>query len=94
MSAGSADCLAQSALAEHFLLGELGAAKAHCHHREEPPTTKHAYSGVQERVAAAKRWLEQQRERVVFLYGHSVFWRHFFQQSESMKNCEYRVIHW
>lgn len=50
--------------------------------------------GVQERLAAAKRWLERQPEKVVFMYGHSVFWKTFFAHSESLANCEYRIIHW
>ena len=50
--------------------------------------------GVQERIAAAKRWLEKQREGVIFLYGHSVFWKTFFSQAESLRNCEYRLMHW
>lgn len=49
---------------------------------------------VQERIAQAKRWLERQPESVIVLYGHSVFWKAFFSHEESMRNCEYRVLHW
>lgn len=49
---------------------------------------------MQERLAAAKRWIERQPEKVVFMYGHSVFWKTFFAHTESLANCEYRIIHW
>jgi hypothetical protein len=49
---------------------------------------------LQARITAAKLWLEQQSEQIVFLYGHSVFWKTFFQAEDYLKNCEYRVIHW
>lgn len=49
---------------------------------------------LQERIALAKRWLERQPESVIVLYGHSVFWKTFFAHNESMRNCEYRVLHW
>lgn len=49
---------------------------------------------LQARITAAKLWLEQQSEQIVFLYGHSVFWKAFFAQEEHLRNCEYRVVHW
>ena len=62
----------------------------------EPTESKAANfgNGVQERIAAAKRWLERQPEAVIFLYGHSVFWKAFFAHSEALRNCEYRLVHW
>ena len=49
---------------------------------------------LQERIAAAKRWLERQSESVIFMYGHSVFWRTFFAHTDTLRNCEYRLLHW
>jgi hypothetical protein len=52
------------------------------------------WQSMQERIAAAKRWLDRQPESVIFLYGHSVFWRAFFAHSDTLRNCEYRLLHW
>ena len=49
---------------------------------------------MQERIARAKRWLEKQQESVIFLYGHSVFWKSFFAHAETLRNCEYCLLHW
>jgi hypothetical protein len=49
---------------------------------------------MQERIASAKRWLERQPESVIFMYGHSVFWKTFFAHTETLRNCEYRLLHW
>lgn len=49
---------------------------------------------MQNRIAEAKRWLERQPEKVIFLFGHSVFWKTFFKLPSSLKNCEYKVMHW
>eukprot|EP00892_Ulva_mutabilis_P007953 jgi/Ulvmu1/552/UM001_0560.1 len=75
--------------AEHWWHGGRSNDKENGTFKEKETSSK-----IKERIAHAKRWLERQPESVIVLYGHSVFWKSFFSHEESMRNCEYRVLHW
>ena len=43
---------------------------------------------VQERVGQFRRWLMEQPEKVVIVYGHSTMLREFIGGDKHLRNCE------
>ena len=43
---------------------------------------------MQERVGQFRRWLQEQPERVIVVFGHSTFLKEFIGGGKHLKNCE------
>ena len=48
---------------------------------------------LQERVGAFRRWLQEQPERTIVVFGHSTFLREFIGGGKHLKNCELFTLH-
>ena len=62
-------------------------------HEKMVPTAADTASWEQERVGQFRRWLQEQPERVIVVFGHSTFLREFIGGGKHLKNCELFTLH-